>query len=502
MEDDLFLLVDSDGDGAVTLDATAQYFERHGLLPDKASALKEEETPLMAFKQARIDATTFRRMVHLLCAHCRVSLGSVWSVCVEQALYSAFCACASAPEMVVSRGAMQDVEHRLMRHGETRPPDAAPFAAHTFPEFLDYGDFVEFFLVRWPHLSKAKVSALLLRPPPASEPRHGTPAPLQRTEHVDAAADRNAREPRGCEDEQEALLRYAAGLKSTLRSREERVARADGLEAQNAILLETLAVAKEEHAQAQGQIVRLSREMDKLRRELEKKAFDARPPPSHAEAAYCVGPVGDVSGDDARALSLVQRLCRRREQAELERELLLQERESELEVRHEFLLRWEEALHRGENALVQRELETRRRWSEAFLRKERQLERLQETLELRQLEVAAREAEVKRRRLAQIERDREAGELSLGERRRRMQQLHLIEKELRKREERVRAKEARDLPHTVADEVHHRLRPPVQRRDVDKLERLQDSQQTESGAADGCVSSPSKPRSSYLSLLS
>ncbi|EKG05949.1 hypothetical protein TCSYLVIO_002966 [Trypanosoma cruzi] len=500
MEDDLFLLIDFDGDGAVTLDETTRYFERHNFMRDKDSALNEKGTPLVFFKETRIDVTTFRELVKLLCAHCRVTLGKVWSVCVEQAVYSVFRANALVPEMVVSRKAMEQLEQHIMRHGETPLPDAALLKWNTFPEYLDYGEFVEYFLVRWPNLSRAKVAALLRHA--GSEHFHEVPPSDLETEIIENGAVDQTQTEEGREDEMEQLLRYTAQLKATLRSREEAVEKADELAAQNTILLETLAVAEEEHMRSQEQIKSLSRKLQELQSEIEKNVSIPHTsfPPSVSESYACS--VGEVSNDDARMLSLVQRFCRKREQAEMSKELFLQERASQLEKQREFLLQWEEALHTKEGKMVQRELEIRKRWSEAFLRKERQLERLQETLELKRLEIAAREAAIEKRRLAQLERDREVGELSLGERRRRMQQLQFIEAKLHKREERALAREEEGLRHAVGFGEHHRPRKPVQQLARGHMENIGESQPTDGGATDSRVLSPSKCRTPYLSLLS
>ncbi|RNF00718.1 hypothetical protein TraAM80_07443 [Trypanosoma rangeli] len=114
MEDDLFILTDRSGDGAVTVDETTHYFERHGFLPEK-------DAPLVPFKDALIDATMFRPMVDLLCAHCRAALGGARDVCVWSRRFTPLSASASprlkCPPPPPCR-VMEDIEERLMRHGE------------------------------------------------------------------------------------------------------------------------------------------------------------------------------------------------------------------------------------------------------------------------------------------------------------------------------------------------------------------------------------------------
>ncbi|EKF29766.1 hypothetical protein MOQ_006433, partial [Trypanosoma cruzi marinkellei] len=501
MEDDLFLLIDFDGDGAVTLDEITWYFERHGFMQDKDSILNEKDTPLLSFKGTRIDVTRFYELVKLLCVHCRVTLGKVWSVCVEQALYTVFRANALVPEMIVPRKVMEQLEHHIRQHGEKPPSDVEPFTGNTFPEYLEYGEFIEYFLVRWPNLSRAKVAALLRHAD--DDHCHGGPLSKPERENIeDGAVDQRQNGEGKEEEEMEQLLRYTAQLKATLRSREEAVEKADELAAQNVILLETLAVAEEEHMRTQEKMQNLSRKLQELQLELEKKVSVPHTTFPHTASESYTCSVGNVSNDDARMLSLVRRFCRKREQAEMSQELLLQEKESQLEKEREFLLQWEEALHAKEAEMVQQELETRKRWSEAFLRKERYLERLQETLELKRLEIAAREAAVEKRRLAQLERDREVGELSLGERRRRMQQLQFIEAELQKRAERALAREENGLRHAVGFREHHRPQRPVQQLARGHMENIGESQSTDGGPKDSCVLSPSKSRTPYLSLLS
>ncbi|KEG09069.1 hypothetical protein DQ04_05881020 [Trypanosoma grayi] len=63
--------------------------------------------------------------------------------------------------MTVSRASLETLEERLVENGEARSVDAALCAAH-IPDRLGYGDFIEFFQVRWPHLSRAHVASLLL----------------------------------------------------------------------------------------------------------------------------------------------------------------------------------------------------------------------------------------------------------------------------------------------------------------------------------------------------
>ncbi|KAH9601029.1 hypothetical protein LSM04_007306 [Trypanosoma melophagium] len=140
MEEDLFSLIDRDFDGLVTLEETLQCFEHLGF----------------------IRGIEFRQMVCNLCAHFGVRLGNVWSVCVEQAFYVAFTKNATRPEMTVPLSTMEAIQRRLVESGEVCTDGPSVYTAGT-PEYLDYANFIEFFLLRWPHLSRAKVASLLLQ---------------------------------------------------------------------------------------------------------------------------------------------------------------------------------------------------------------------------------------------------------------------------------------------------------------------------------------------------
>ncbi|ORC84744.1 uncharacterized protein TM35_000411140 [Trypanosoma theileri] len=449
MEEDLFTLIDRDFDGFLTLEETLQCFEHLGFIRDSES-VKLIETEFSQFVGKRLDEFGFRKMVNILCAHCGVRLGSVWSVCVEQALYAAFTKSASKPEMTVPRSTMEFIQRSLVESGEEYTGDPSVFAANT-PDHLDYGDFIEFFQLRWPHLSRAKVASLLLKLYPYQQQSNvigvskmtssSTLNPSEEKDKDKEHAGPDEYPDMLSHDYVEALLKYATLLKATLRFREEQVKSAEELITQNAILRESLAVATEEHVRAQGQIQALTRELEVLTEERPVRSDAIAAIPQHDAAGREWDDTIDALSDNVKILSLVRRFCSQREEAEATRELAERAKEIQLERQQKFLLSWETALHNKESEMIQEQLETKRKWSEAFMLKEQQLRRLQENLELKELQLTVREKALAKRQQAQYELDRESNELSFAERRRRLQQLERIEATLRKREEQLKARE-------------------------------------------------------------
>ncbi|KAH9601010.1 hypothetical protein LSM04_006554 [Trypanosoma melophagium] len=242
-------------------------------------------------------------------------------------------------------------------------------------------------------------------------------------------------------DHVEALIKYATLLKATLHSKEEKVKSAKELVTQNAILRETLAVATEEHVRVQERIQALMRESEALTEQRSLRSDTSNEVSHYDSSGNELDYTEDALAENSKILSLVRCFCSQREEVEATRELAERAKEIQIDRQPKFLLARDTALHDKESEMIQDQLETKRKWSEAFLHKEQQLNCLQENLELKELQLKALETAFAKQQQAQYEFDRGSGELSFAERRRRLQQLERIESTLRKREEQLKVRE-------------------------------------------------------------